>query len=64
MLGGLAGLHAHPRQQRVQEPRDGHTFTLDLEPSGKLTDLSVGPASAPISSQSCSAKPALGAPGR
>jgi hypothetical protein len=23
------------------KPRDGHTFTLDLEPSGKLTDLSV-----------------------
>ena len=41
MLGGLAGLHAHPRQQRVQKPRDGHTFTLDLEPGDKLTDLSV-----------------------
>ena len=47
------------------KPRDGHTFTLDLEPSDKLTDLSVrGPASAPISSQNCSAKPALGAHGR
>lgn len=23
-----------------RKPRDGHTFTLDLEPSGKLTDLS------------------------
>ena len=23
------------------KPRDGHTFTLDLEPSDKLTDLSV-----------------------
>ncbi|MDY7089556.1 MAG: hypothetical protein SYR96_31170 [Actinomycetota bacterium] len=41
LLGGLAGPHAHPRQQRVQEARDGHTFTLDLEPSDKLTELSV-----------------------
>jgi hypothetical protein len=24
-----------------RKPRDGHTFTLDLEPSDKLTDLSV-----------------------
>jgi len=24
-----------------RKPRDGHTFSLDLEPSDKLTDLSV-----------------------
>ena len=48
-----------------RKPRDGHTFTLDFEPSDKLTDLSVRAAGKRAHlPQSCSAKPALGAHGR
>ncbi len=48
-----------------RKPRDGHTFTLDLEPSDKRTDLSVRAAGKrPHLLLECSAKPALGAHGR